>query len=389
MLGLVTVGVAMLVRLMMLSSIGAGGRSLIDTDPGRVLARVGPGMAEIWGPVLPLYLQWFPWWPLTLLIVLTALLLPASRRRLVATWYWMPLVAAPLAFLVVFHTVVPLDVRDYRIRFAYFAVPPLTILVGVVGHALGEAVAGSRVRVGGVGRWLGAVLVTALLVSQVPATARVLTEDDTVDLAAAGQLLADRVPEGAVVVFDGPGLTGRWRQPFFGQRRFLDADTTVVNQLELARGQLRPVSGGGPIWLLLLDARCVSSVSCDLQPADWDGQVDGYRPVARLPYLTLYEPMAGQQGRRGLLRTMRALVRAYGAPRAFANAVVAARILVRRGSRREAARPPGAGVPPAPRAAGADVSSAGEGSCAGLRPRGGERTDGTTVSGRRGGRTRA
>jgi hypothetical protein len=107
--------------------------------------------------------------------------------------------------------------------------------------------------------------------------------------------------------------------------------------LDLARGRLRPASSGGPVYLLLVDGECISSVSCDMQPARWDGEVDGYRAVARLPHLTLYEPVAGQQGRRGVLKAMQALVRAYGAQRAFPNAMVAARILFRRGSPERAA----------------------------------------------------
>ena len=326
-LGLVTVGLGMLIRLAAQSETRVGHRPLIDVDPSRVLARLRPGAAEIWNIVVPEYLEWFPWWPLTLLLVLTGLALPASRRRLFATWYWWALALAPLVFLVVFHTLVPLDLRDYTIRFAYFAVPPLTILVGVVGHVAGR---GGAARQPGRLRWVGAALVTALVLSQLPATWRVLTEDEVMDLEGAGRLMANRVPAEAVVLFDGPGRTGHWRQRFFGKARFLDAGTTVVDLTDLARGRPELPAGAGPVWLLIMDAECVSSVACDLAPAAWDGRVEGFRPVGRPSHLTLHAPTEGQRGLSGVLRAMQALVRAYGPERSVLNALLAARILSRR-----------------------------------------------------------
>lgn len=327
--GLATAGVGMLVRLLAQRETRSGGRSLVDLDPGRALSRVPAGAAEVWQHVVPQYQGWFPWWPLTLAVVVLGLALPGPRRRLLSAWYWWPLVLAPLAFLVVFHTLVPLDLRDYRIRFAYFAVPALTLLVGVVAHqAVGRA-AGWR-------RWLGAAAVTALLVSQVPTTWTVLTEDDAIDLAGAGRMIADRVPEDAVVVFDGPGQTGRWRQAFFGKSRFVPNGTTVLEVSDLARHPVTP-SADAPVWLLLVDAECVSSVSCDLEPVAWDGRVDGYRPVDRLPHLTLYAPTEDQRGPRGLATAMDSLAAAYGPGRNVLNAVAGARILLERNRVREAA----------------------------------------------------
>lgn len=325
-LGLLTVGAGMLVQLAATSSTNAG-RSFLDPDPERVLARVPAGLVEIWDLVVPLYSTWFPWWPLTVAVVLTGVLLPTPRRRLLATWYWAPLLLGPLAFLVAFHTLVPLDLRDYRIRFAYFAVPPLAVLVAVVAHGVGDGVGRDPGHPAPRWRWWGAVLVLSLVVSQLPASWRVLTRDDAVDLAQAGQVLAQEVPDDAVVVFDGPAPIGRWRQPFFARSRFLPEDTTVLETPDLARGRVEVPPGAGPVYLLLVDAECVSSVACDLPSIAWQGRVEGYRPVVRMDHLTLYEPVAGQEGREGLLRAMRALVSAYGAQHAVLNAQVAARIL--------------------------------------------------------------
>jgi len=328
--GLATVGVGMLVSLLAQRETRGGARSLVDLDPARALARVPAGATEIWQHVVPQYQGWFPWWPLTLAVVVLGLALPGARRRLLSAWYWWPLVLAPLAFLVVFHTMVPLDLRDYRIRFAYFAIPPLTMLVGVVAaQAVGGAAAGWR-------RALGAAVVAALIVSQVPTAWTVLTEDDAIDLAGAGRMISDRVPDDAVVVFDGPGQTGRWRQTFFGEERFVTSGTPVLKVSELAR---LPVTtpADAPVWLLLVDAECVSSVSCDLEPAPWDGRVEGYRPVGRLPHLTLYAPTEGQRGPQGLATAMDSLAAAYGPGRNLPNAVAGARILLARNRAGEAA----------------------------------------------------
>lgn len=333
-LALATAGVAMAVRLLAQGSTTTG-RSLVDPAPDRVLARLPAATARIRDEVLPLLADWLPWWPLTLAVVLLGLLLPSSARRLLGTWYWLPLALAPVAFLVGFHAFIPLDLRDYKVRFAYFLVPPLAILVGLACHAVFRSLVTRRVP-GTVAVPVAATVVAALVVAQLPATWRVLTENDALDLAAAGQVLAAEVPADAVVVFDGPARVGRWRQSFFGDERFLSEETTVVNLLDLARGRLRPAVRGGEVYLLLMDAACVSTVGCDGPPvAAWDGDVAGYEVVRRLDHLTLHAPTEGQRGAPGLLRAMRALVAAYGAEHAVPNAVVAARLLRRDG--REAA----------------------------------------------------
>ena len=110
----------------------------------------------------------------------------------------------------------------------------------------------------------------------------------------------------------------------------------VVEVADLTHQRVDAVRGA-PVWLLLVDAECVSSVSCDLAPAAWDGRVAGYRPVGRLPHLTLYAPTEGQRGHRGLVTAMHSLVEAYGPGRNLPNAVAAARLLVRRDRAVEAA----------------------------------------------------
>ncbi len=328
-LGLTTVGTAMLLRLLAQDSTTKG-TSLIELDPSAVTGRLAPAADALRDLVLPLLAQWLPWWPLTLLVVVLALALPAARRPLLGSWSWLPLVLGTLVFLAVFLLLVPVGLRDYRIRYAYFLVPPLAIALAAVVHALAARPRALR--------WLGPALAAALVVTQLPTTWQVLTRDDAVDLDAAGAMVAAHVPDDALVVLDGPGEAGRWRQAFFGDERFLPEGRTVVTVRALTRDGLAVSVHDGPTYLLVMDAACVSNVDCSDQPADvWDGQLPGYEEVARDQYVVLYRPTEERTGVTGLLHAMIALVDGYGAARAVPDAIVAARVMVRRGQDEEAA----------------------------------------------------
>ena len=60
------------------------GTSLVDLDPGRALDRVPTGLRDLRDFVAPLYAEWFPWWPVTLLVVVlgarAALVTPTAGR---------------------------------------------------------------------------------------------------------------------------------------------------------------------------------------------------------------------------------------------------------------------------------------------------------------------
>lgn len=282
----------------------ADGDSLIDLDPGRAWDRLPAGLAELRDFIAPQYAQWFPWWPLTLLAVVLALLLPLSRRLLVRTWWWLPVVLAPLVFLVAYHSVnpFPLDERHYRPRFAYFWLPGLVLVVGAASAAIGRLLR----------PWAGPLLVVALMVSQLPTTWTVLTENDTNDTAAAARVVVEEVPTDAVVLYDGPSRPGHWRQPFFGSERFFgDADhAPVVEVKQIAAGR-GIADRTGPIWLLVLDAPCVDSVACD-SPDLPVGPVEGWEVAERFDRYTLYAPAEGQSGRAGAIAALESLAAAYG-----------------------------------------------------------------------------
>lgn len=309
------------------------GRSLIDLDPGNALARLPTGLRELRDYVLPLYADWFPWWPVTVLVVVLALALPTSRRNLLRTWWWWPLLLAPLAFLVAYHTVnpFPLDVRHYRIRFAYFWIPPLVVLVALAS----QAVARSWRRAGA---WAGPLLVVALLVSQLPTTWRVLTDNDTVDLGQAAATIERELPADAVVIYDGPAPIGYWRQPFFGSSRLFEGPhARVVTPNRIAAGRVDVGAAAGPVHLLLLDSTCVNSVACDSTPVEWSGDVAGWEAVDRFDRFTLYAPVDGQAGREGAIEALTALAEAYGPEYGVPDAAAAARLLVAAGRDDEAA----------------------------------------------------
>lgn len=297
------------------------GNSLIDLDPGRALARIPTGLRELRDFVVPLHADWFPFWPVTLLVVLLAAALPSSRRRLATTWWWLPLVLAPLVFLAAYHSVnpYPLDERHYRIRFAYFWVPPLVVLVAVTSEAVSRHARKAAA-------WAGPVLVGVLLVSQLPTAYQVVTEDDAVDVRQVAAIAEDRLPADAILVYDGPSPEGHWRQPFFGGRRWFDGPhARIVTPYDIGNGRATVGSANGPVHLVVLDAPCVDSVACD-SPDHPIGAVAGWEVTERYDHFTLYAPAAGQAGRAGVIEALTALADAYGPGYARVNEAAADRL---------------------------------------------------------------
>jgi hypothetical protein len=312
---------------------------VFDTDPGHAWHRIGIGAHEIVGYVVPLLAHWFPWWPLTLLALVLAVALPQARRTLLSlkdSWYWLPLLAAPVVFLAAYHLLnpFPFEIRHYRARFAYFFAPPLAVLVAVVGHAVGRAVGdlaagtGDRMRA-----WAGPALVGVLLLSQVPTTVQVVARNDVPDFGQAGDVLRAEVPADALVLYDSPAPLGYWRQPFSGRDRYLAGAPTVVTVTSLAKRNA-DLETDGPVYLLLLDSECATSVVCDMPHRVWrQQQVPGYEVVRRFDRFTLYAPTEGQRGRSGVMRALPALRTAYGFRWAGDDVGAQARLMRRAGDR--------------------------------------------------------
>ena len=328
---LVTVGAYSSLTLARETGQTSTGDALLDLSPSHAVARLPAGLRELGEHVGPLYGHWFSWWPLVLLVVILGVSLPTSRRRLLATWYWLPLALAPLAFLVAYHTVnaFPLEMRHYQIRFAYFWIPPLVMTVAAVIESLSTD---ARVR-----RPLVPLLALALVVGQLPGTWRVLTENDAVDFAAAGEVIGDRVPGDAVVIYDAAAPAGWWRQPFSGRDRYLPDDANVVSATRIAGGHDR-LPREAPVYLLLLDSDCASATACDIPGLRWSGDVGGYERIARFDRFTLYAPTAGQRGPSGAAQAMLSLVDAFGEEGAVTDAAAAAQLLRAQGRPDEATR---------------------------------------------------
>lgn len=318
---LVTVGVLSLLALASQSS------SVFDSSPVHAWHRLPTGAREVVTYVLPLLAHWFPWWPVTVAFLVLALALPAARRELGGLWFWLPLVLAPLVFLAAYHSFnpYPLDIRHYRARFAYFFAPGLVLLVAVVARALGRWAAEHGRRA-----WLGAAAVGVLLVSQLPTAYGVVAHNDVPDFGAAGDVLRADVPAGAVVLYDSPAPGGLWRMPFFGGDRYLHGAPEVTEVSSIAKSGAHP-HASGPVWLLLLDSTCASSVVCDMPRIDWSGQVPGFEVVRRFDRFTLYAPTEGQRGTAGATQALGQLAEAYGGNAAEVDVLAQARLLKRAG----------------------------------------------------------
>lgn len=306
---------------------------VFDTNPVHAVHRVPTGARELVSYVAPLLAHWFPWWPVTVVFLVLAVALPVARRELRGLWFWLPLVLAPLVFLVAYHTLnpYPLDLRHYRARYAYFFAPGFVFLVAAVGRGLADW--GARRRIGS---RLGAIAVGVLLLSQLPTTYSVVTRADGPDYAEAGDVLRADVPQDAVVLYDSPSFTGRWRVPFFGRPRYLEGAPAPTDVTALSTGG--SVHGSGPVYLLVLDSACASSVVCDMPAVRWSGRVPGYRVLRRFSRFTLYEPRQGQQGRQGAARALGQLASAYGVEGNLPDVFAQARVLERLGHRRLAAQ---------------------------------------------------
>lgn len=317
--------------------------NVFDSNPVHALHRLPTGVREGVTYVLPLLAHWFPWWPVTVVFLVLAVALPAARRELRGLWFWLPLALAPVVFLVAYHTVnpYPLDIRHYRARFAYFFVPGLVLLVAAVGRALstwGAQKWGAGHRVGHrAGSRLGAVAVAVLLVSQLPTTWSVVTQDDVPDYGEAGAVLRADVPADAVVLYDSPAPPALWRVPFFGRSRYLVGAPQVTAVSQVANGRKHPTASG-PVYLLLLDSPCATSVVCDMPAVDWSGRVPGFRVARRFSRFTLYAPTEGQRGTDGATRALGQLAQGYGTAGGDIDVYAQAQLLQRAGERDQARR---------------------------------------------------
>ncbi len=309
------------------------GGKVFDPSPSGIIDRFPGGLHEILTGLLPLLAEWMPWWPVTVLLVAFALVLRPSRRMLLRCWYFWPLLAAPVVFVLAYHFLnpYPFDVRPYRARFAIFFVPAHTLVVAAVALAASQAEALSR-------RWRNGlvVLLAAALLTPLPQTVEVLVENEAADFAQVADVLTSSLPDDAIVLYDTPSPVGRWRQPFIAKHRYMGDVPAVGTVRRLAqRPRLTPTGRGRPVFVLILDSRCAYSVVCDIPPQQWHEDVPGWDVRSRIDRFTLYEPAGTASGRLGMIKAMRAFGKAMTPRLGYVDTFLAARLLELRGREAE------------------------------------------------------
>ncbi len=319
----------------MSTALASQSTGFFEPSPAGIAGRIGPATAEVATYLLPLLATWFPWWPVTVTLVLTALALPTSRRLLLSWWVWIPLLAAPVLFALAFYylTLSPFDsgVRPYRARYAYFLLPAYVMVVVAVATAwqgIDRTTRGLRVAVG--------ALLGAGLVGQLPATAQVLFSNEAPDYGQAAEVI-ERLPDEAIVLYDTPNLAGGWRQPLSAKPRYLgDVPFAVAVNGIPHRARLIPETG--PVYLLILDSECAQSVVCDDPPRRWNKDVEGFELAERFDRFRLYAPTDGQSGPKGTIRALRSLGRSFGPDLGYIERFAAAWLLQHEGRAAEGRR---------------------------------------------------
>jgi 4-amino-4-deoxy-L-arabinose transferase-like glycosyltransferase len=308
-------------------SLASKAASIWDPSPHGIITRFGSGVHEVLTGLLPLAAKWQPWWPVTVIVVAAAFVIPDSRRRVSQMWFFWPLLAGPLVFAVAYHFMnpFPFSVRPYRARMAIFFVPSYALLVAALaGAALDAAALGRRLRIA-VG-----VVVAAVLLGQLPATARVLVDNESPDFGQAAQVVTQDLPSDAVVLYDTVSPAGQWRQPFSARPRYMGSTPYVGTVSKL--GQFpNTVPKRGPVYVLLLDSQCAFSVVCDEPRAVWKHPLRGWKVAKRFDRFTLYQPDRSLDGRHGVVTALEQFGRAMGPNLGYVEIFDAASILKSQG----------------------------------------------------------
>jgi hypothetical protein len=293
---------------------------LVDLSLWATIDRFAKGVHELATWFVPLLGTWFPWWPVTVVVIVAALVLPESRRRLFGWWVWWPVLAAPVVFALAYHFLNPydLDVLPYRPRFAYFFLPPYILLIVALASVLART-SSQRLRAG-VG-----VLLGAALLSQLPATANAVLNDDAPDFGRAGEVLTQDLPDDAIVLYDSVGPPGVSRLPLLGRSRYL-GDAPFTAAVNSVRRHPRAVPVRGPVYVLILERECLSAV-CGVTPQPWDHHVPGWKIRSRFGWFTLYGSTHNQSGRQGAIDAMIAFAKAFGPGLGYPETFTAAGLL--------------------------------------------------------------
>ncbi len=312
-------------------SLAASANGFFDPSPSGVIERFPEGVHELATSFVPLLGISFPWWPVTLLVVIAVAALAAARRTLINWPMWWPLLAAPIAFAIAYHFVnpFPFDAIPYRARAASFFIPALVLLVAALASVVERRDVDRRLRIG------AAVLVGAAFLSQLPATATVIREDAAPDFGVISDVLTSQVPDDAIVLYDRPTPVGASRQPFLGNWRYMGDTPYVETAVDLPR-QIDTLPSTGPVYLLF-NGQCAYSGRCvpGSQTAV-DVPITGWHIIYQHERFTLYAPDHGQDGPQGVVEAMEATSEGLGLELGYVQTYVAAAVLADQGERGQA-----------------------------------------------------
>ena len=320
-------GTLVLVGLPMYLLLAARAGGFYDLSASGVLDRFGTGVREIATAVPPLLATSFPWWPATLLVIVTALALPASRRQLLQWWTWWPFLAAPVVFLLAYHFLNPFSfyALPYRARSLYFFLPAYVLVIAALSAVVtnGKAAVPQRLRIG------LSVLLGGVLVGQLPATADVVLKNAAPDFGQISEVLTEDLPDDAIVLYDRPTPAGQSRQPFIGTPRYMGTTPYVQTVSDLVDdSDYIPVNG--PVYVLV-NGQCASPGRCEPTRTPWDEDVPGWQMAYQVERFTLYEPTEGQAGPAGVIAALRAVGDALGPELGYVETFTAATLLEERG----------------------------------------------------------
>ena len=320
-------GTLVLVGLPMYLLLAARAGSFYDPSASGVLDRFGTGVREIATAVPPLLATSFPWWPATLLVIVTALALPASRRQLLQWWMWWPFLAAPVVFLLAYHILNPFSfyALPYRARSLYFFLPAYVLVIAALSAVVtnGKAAIPQRLRIG------LSVLLGGVLVGQLPATADVVLKNAAPDFGQISEVLTEDLPDDAIVLYDRPTPAGQSRQPFLGTPRYMGTTPYVQTVSDLVDDS-DYIPENGPVYVLV-NGQCASPGRCEPTRTPWDEDVPGWQIAYQVERFTLYEPTEGQAGPAGVIAALRAVGDALGPELGYVETFTAATLLEEQG----------------------------------------------------------
>lgn len=312
----------------MFRALAAEASSYFDPSPSGVVDRFPRGVHEIITGLLPLLGAWFPWWPVTLLVLALTLGFPASRRVLSRWWFFWPLLAAPVVFALAYHFLNPASfaVLPYRSRAAYFFVVPYALVVAVLARSVARMDMSRRLL-----RSAATVLLGATLVTQLPKTVDVLLHNDAPDFGLAAEVLEAHVPPDGVVLYDRPAPAPQSRMGFLAMGRYLSPDAPTVLEVEKVAKHPRRLKPGVPVYVMV-NGQCAEPGLCTpTSSAGWGEPIPGWRVATRFDRFTLYEPVEGQSGRTGAIKALRRLGERLGPELGFVETDAAAALLKLRG----------------------------------------------------------